>query len=40
MEFLALFLAGFVTGACFSWLYLHATLRTYEKYIHDRIDKH
>ena len=39
MKFLALFVAGLVTGAGLSWLYFRGALKTYQNYIRDRIDK-
>jgi hypothetical protein len=43
VEVLALFLSGFVVGLAVSWAYirsLKATTRTYQSYVHDRIDAH
>jgi hypothetical protein len=35
---LGCFLVGLITGSLLSWLHFRATLRTYRKYIYDRID--
>ena len=42
MKLLALFLSGFVAGVAVSWAYirsLKSTLRVYQHYVHDRINK-
>ena len=41
MKLLALFLLGFVSGVAVWWAYVRSlkqTLKTYERYIHERID--
>ena len=39
MKLLVLFVTGFAVGVAVSWVRFRETLRTYEAYIHDRLDR-